>query len=138
MPGPPTEEPIGLYIQRIAKQLNRSFEAALAEVGGSVPTWLILVSLKSGRPETQRQLADAVGIKGATLTHHLEGLERTGLVARERDPANRRVQIVELTDEGEAAFQRMLGAALSFDAQLRDGLSEEELEKLRELLGRLP
>ena len=91
-PGPPREEPIGLYIQRVAKELSRSFEAALAEVGGNAPTWLILVSLKSGRPETQRQLADAVGIRGATLTHHLEGLERNGLVARERDPNNRRVQ----------------------------------------------
>src|SRR3954469_18906271 len=102
--GPPHQEPIGLYIQRVAKELNRSFDAALNEVGGSVPTWLILVSLKSGRPETQRQLADAVGIRGATLTHPLEGLERNGLVARERDPANRRVQRVELTEAGEEAF----------------------------------
>src|SRR3954471_15291662 len=112
--GPPRQEPIGLYIQRVAKELNRSFEAALNEVGGNVPTWLILLSLKAGRPETQRQLADAVGIRGATLTHHLEGLERDGLVARERDPENRRVQKVALTDAGEAAFERMRGAALAF------------------------
>jgi MarR family transcriptional regulator, transcriptional regulator for hemolysin len=136
-PGPPRQEPIGLYIQRVAKELNRAFEATLSEVGGNVPTWLILVSLKSGRPETQRQLADAVGIRGATLTHHLEGLERDGLVARERDPQNRRVQKVALTDAGEAAFERMRGAALAFDGQLRDGLSEKELETLRKLLGKL-
>jgi MarR family transcriptional regulator, transcriptional regulator for hemolysin len=136
--GPPRQEPIGLYVQRIAKDLNRSFDAALAEVGGNVPTWLILVSLKSGRPETQRQLADAVGIRGATLTHHLEGLERDGLVARERDPQNRRVQKVALTDAGEAAFERMRGAAFAFDGQLRDGLTEKELDTLRELLAKLP
>jgi MarR family transcriptional regulator for hemolysin len=136
-PGPPRQEPIGLYVQRVAKELNRAFEATLNEVGGNVPTWLILVSLKSGRPETQRQLADAVGIRGATLTHHLEGLERDGLVARERDPQNRRVQKVALTDAGEAAFERMRGAAFAFDGQLREGLSEKELETLRKLLGRL-
>jgi MarR family transcriptional regulator for hemolysin len=133
----PRQEPIGLYIQRVAKELNRSFEAALAEVGGSVPTWLILLSLKSGRPETQRQLADAVGIRGATLTHHLENLERNGVVARERDPANRRVQKVALTDAGEEAFQRMLKAAMAFDAQLRENFSDKELETLRKLLGKL-
>ena len=67
-PGPPREEPIGLYVQRVAKELSRSFDAALSEVGGNAPTWLILVSLKSGRPETQRELADAVGVVlGLTL-----------------------------------------------------------------------
>jgi MarR family transcriptional regulator for hemolysin len=135
--GPPRHEPIGLYIQRVAKELNRSFDAALGEVGGNVPTWLILLSLKSGRPETQRQLADAVGIRGATLTHHLEGLERNGLVARERDPLNRRVQKVALTPTGEEAFERMRGAALAFDGQLREGFSDNELETLRTLLGKL-
>jgi MarR family transcriptional regulator for hemolysin len=136
-PGPPRQEPIGLYIQRVAKELNRAFEAELSAVGGNVPTWLILVSLKSGRPETQRQLADAVGIRGATLTHHLEGLERNGLVARERDPNNRRVQKVVLTDAGEEAFQRMFKTVIAFDSQLRDGFSDKELETLRKLLGRL-
>jgi MarR family transcriptional regulator for hemolysin len=137
MQGPPRQEPIGLHVQRVAKELNRAFESALAAVGGSVPSWLILVSLKSGRPETQRELAQAVGIRGATLTHHLEGLERAGLVARERDPANRRVQRVELTDAGEEAFQRMLKVALAFDEQLRSGVSEKELDTLRRLLGKL-
>ena len=136
-PGPPREEPIGLYIQRVAKELNRAFDAALSEVGGNAPTWLILVSLKSGRPETQRELADAVGIRGATLTHHLEGLERNGLVARERDPNNRRVQKVALTDAGEEAFQRMFKTVVAFDSQLRDGFTDKELETLRKLLGRL-
>src|SRR6476619_3737484 len=121
--GPPRQEPIGLYIQRVAKELSRSFDAALNDVGGNAPTWLILVSLKSGRPETQRQLADAVGIRGATLTHHLEGLERNGLVARERDPHNRRVQQVTLTDAGEEAFQRMLKAVVVFDEALRENFS---------------
>ena len=133
---PPTE-PIGLQVQRVAKSLHRAFDDALAEEGGSLPTWLILVSVKSGRPGTQRELAAAVGIRGATLTHHLASLERDGLVSRRRDPDNRRVQVVELTDAGEALFDRLRQAAVAFDARLRDGLSEGELEHLRSLLDRL-
>src|SRR5919202_6065709 len=96
---PPRPEPIGLHVARVAKSLNRAFEAALADAGGSLPTWLILLSLKAGRWGTQRELAEAIGIRGATLTHHLDGLERDGLVRRRRDPSNRRVQLVELTRE---------------------------------------
>ena len=137
MTNPPSSEPIGLHVARVAKSLNRAFEAALADAGGSLPAWLILLSLKSGRWGTQRELAEAIGIRGATLTHHLDGLERDGLVSRRRDPANRRVQVVELTAAGDRLFERLRHAAVDFDARLRDGLSDRELERLRDLLGRL-
>jgi len=133
----PTTEPIGLRVQRTAKTLNRAFESALAEEGGSLPVWLILLSLKSGRWHTQRQLAEAVGIRGATMTHHLDALERHGVVTRRRDPENRRVQIVELTAEGDALFHRLRGTAMAFDRRLRAGLSREETATLGELLERL-
>jgi MarR family transcriptional regulator for hemolysin len=133
----PPSPPIGLQLQRVAKLLNRAFEDELAAAGGSLPTWLILLSLKSGRPETQRELAKAVGIQGATMTHHLDALERAGLVTRRRESSNRRVQRVELTDEGDAAFDRLRKVALTFDQRLRNGLTEEELATVREVLDKL-
>jgi MarR family transcriptional regulator for hemolysin len=133
----PRQEPIGLYVSRTAKALSRAFDEALAEAGGSLPTWLVLVSLKSRTWGTQRELAQALGIEGATLTHHLDGLERAGLVTRTRDPDNRRQQKVELTEEGDAAFHRMRNAATSFDQRLRSDLDDGEIEGLRDLLARL-
>jgi MarR family transcriptional regulator for hemolysin len=134
---PPSFEPVGLQLARVAKSASRAFDAALAAQGGSTPTWLILLSLKTGRPETQRALARAVGIEGPTLTHHLAKLEKAGLVTRERDPENRRVHRVALTDDGEAAFERLREAAVSFDAKLRGGLGDDELARLRGLLDAL-
>jgi MarR family transcriptional regulator for hemolysin len=133
----PKTEPIGLHIQRVAKVLNRAFEDELAAADGSLPMWLILLSLKSGRPETQRELADSVGIQGATMTHHLDSLEKAGLVRRTRDPSNRRSQRVELTPEGDAAFNRLRKVALKFDQRLRNGLSEEQLAAVGGVLDRL-
>jgi MarR family transcriptional regulator for hemolysin len=133
----PAVEPIGLQLTRTAKVLSRAFDDALAEVGGSLPAWLVLVSLKAGGHGTQRELADAVGIEPATLTHHLHRMEADGLVQRTREPENRRVQRVELTDAGEAAFVRLLGAVTAFDTRLRAGLSRSEVVALGDLLGRL-
>ena len=124
-------------MQRVAKLLNRAFEDELAAAGGSLPMWLILVSLKSGRPETQRELAETVGIQGATMTHHLDSLEKAGLVSRSRDPANRRVQRVELTKDGDAAFDRLRKVAMKFDQRLRAGLSQEELASVSQVLDKL-
>jgi MarR family transcriptional regulator, transcriptional regulator for hemolysin len=133
----PRVEPIGRQVARTAKVLSRAFDEELARAGGSLPTWLILLSLKSRSWRTQRDLAEALGIRGPTLTHHLAGLERAGLVRRTRDPDNRRVQRVELTEAGDAAFDRLRRAASSFDTRLRTGLDEGEIQQLRELLARL-
>ncbi len=133
----PPAEPIGRQLARTAKLLRRAFERELALAAGSLPTWLILLALKTRSWSTQRELAEALGIEGPTLTHHLTALERAGLVSRSRDPDNRRVQRVKLTEEGDAAFHRLRRAAQRFDQRLRSGLEESEIEQLRELLARL-
>jgi MarR family transcriptional regulator, transcriptional regulator for hemolysin len=133
----PTSPPIGLHLARTAKSVSRAFDDALAEAGGSVPVWLVLISLKSQRLRNQRELADAVGIREATLTHHLNAMDTQGLITRRRDPANRRVHLVELTDAGEAAFHRLRGAATTFDQRLRAGLSDDDTTHLAGLLSRL-
>src|SRR5207344_1029000 len=84
-----------------------------------------------------RQLAADVGIEGATLTHHLARMEGAGLVVRERDPQNRRAQVVELTDAGEADFRRLLSRVQAFDRRLSAGFTDDELSTLRALLDRL-
>jgi MarR family transcriptional regulator, transcriptional regulator for hemolysin len=133
----PSRPPIGLHLARTARSVSRAFDDALAQAGGSVPVWLVLISLKTQQVRNQRELAEAVGIREATLTHHLNAMDEQGLITRRRDPANRRVHLVELTEAGEDAFQRLRGAATAFDQRLRAGLSGDEVSQLEALLGRL-
>jgi MarR family transcriptional regulator, transcriptional regulator for hemolysin len=136
-PGPPAGLPLGLHLARAAREITRAFDDALAEAGGSQPIWLVLISLKTRRLASQRELADAVGIREATLTHHLNAMDASGLITRRRDPENRRVHLVELTPAGEEAFFRMRTAALAFNARLRAGFEEEELTEFERVLDRL-
>jgi len=133
----PTRQPLGLYLTRVSRTVSRAFDDALAEAGGSLPVWLVLISLKSGQLASQRELAEAVGVQGATLTHHLNAMESAGLVTRRRDPANRRLHLVGLTSDGDALFFRLRDAAMAFDQRLRTGLSETETSQLESLLTRL-
>ena len=133
----PSRVPIGLRLGQAARIVSRAFDNALEESGGSLPMWLILLNLKIRRPENQRELAEAVGVREATLTHHLNAMDARGLITRRRDDTNRRIHVVELTEAGEAAFTRLQQAAIAFDARLRDGLSDADLDTLDDLLGRL-
>jgi MarR family transcriptional regulator for hemolysin len=133
----PTRTPIGLQLAGIARVVSRAFDDALAEAGGSVPVWLVLIAVKRRQRANQRELADAVGIQGATLTYHLNAMEAAGLVIRRRNPENRRTHTVELTPGGEALFLRLRDAVQAFDRQLRSGLREVDIAQLERLLGRL-
>ena len=135
--GRPTAEPIGRVVNSSAKLLSRAFERELAEAGGSQPVWLIVLALKQQRWRTQQDLAAAVGIEGPTLTHHLDGLDKAGLIERARDPGDRRAVRVELTDAGDKLFKRLAKAAIGFDRRLRAGISDEELDAFRAVLARL-
>lgn len=133
----PAHQPLGLHLTRVSRTVSRAFDDALAAAGGSLPVWLVMISLKSGQLASQRQLAEAVGVQGATLTHHLNAMESAGLVTRRRDPENRRLHLVELTPEGDVLFLRLRDAATTFDQQLRTGLSQDEASQLQTLLTRL-
>jgi MarR family transcriptional regulator for hemolysin len=132
-----TTEPIGLFVTRRARELSRAFDAVLADAGGSLPTWLVLASLKGRLHQSQREIADELGIEGPTLTHHLNRMEAAGLVARARNPDNRRVHDVTMTADGERAFLSLVDVVRDFDAQLRAGFSDHDLATLRRLLQRL-
>ena len=133
----PAHPPLGLHLTRVARTVSRAFDEALAEAGGSLPVWLVLISLKSRTLASQRELAEAVGIQGATLSHHLDAMESAGLVTRRRDPANRRLHMVELTPVGDALFLRLRDVATAFDRRLHAGLSEDDVGQLEALLTRL-
>jgi MarR family transcriptional regulator for hemolysin len=137
MEGPSRKPPIGREVAATAKVLDRAFGAALAEAGGTLPSWLVLLALKEEPHRTQQDIARAVGIGGPTLTHHLDSMEGAGLVRRSRGGDDRRAVRVELTPEGDAAFHRLKAAAVSFDERLRAGMAEADVDRARELLLRL-
>ena len=99
--------------------------------------WLVLLNLKIRRPTNQRELAEAVGVREATLTHHLNAMDAEGLITRQRDTTNRRIHVVELTDAGEEAFLRLRTAAAAFDRLLRSGITKDEVARLEDVLGRM-
>ena len=134
---PPDHDPLGLQLTRTARTVSRAFDAALASAGGSLPQWLILVELKGRAHGNQRAIAEAVGVEGPTLTHHLNRMEAAGLITRLRNAENRRIHQVELTPSGEALFRSLLEKVVEFDERLRRGLSERDVAQAERLFDRL-
>jgi MarR family transcriptional regulator for hemolysin len=137
MPRPAAAPPIGLHLTRTARIATTAFERAMAEAGSSAAVFQVLVLVRSAEWGTQARMAEAMGITGATLTHHLTAMEAQGLVRRWREASNRRVQRVELTDAGAALFDRLRRVAMRHDARLRAKLSAAEAAQLAALLDKV-
>jgi MarR family transcriptional regulator for hemolysin len=134
---PHREAPIGRVLWEAVIQVDRTFDEALTRAGGSRSTWHILLALKKRPTANQREIAADVGIQEATLTHHLAAMESDELVTRRRDPNNRRVHLIELTQKGQDAFVRLSEAAKAFDRRMRSGIPDAEIDQLRATLDKL-
>jgi DNA-binding MarR family transcriptional regulator len=127
---------------RVHAATGRRLSGSLqAEHGLSINDFeaLELLARAEGRRLKRVELARSLALTPSGVTRLLEGLEDAGLVARASCPADLRVTYAELTHAGaetlEAASCRHVG---SIRAVLEEHLSNEEIESLAELLGRLP
>lgn len=81
----------------------------------------ILSHLDSGDPTMVGELADHLGVTASTMSLNLTRLEKAGYIARERDPADRRVMNVRLTEAGE----RLSAAQTVLDPERIDRMLHE-------------
>jgi DNA-binding MarR family transcriptional regulator len=75
-------------------------------------------------------------VSNGNVTGIVERLEREELVRRRANPDDRRSQLVRLTASGRTAFEEIAEVHEGWIASMLSGLSEEEVEQLKYLLGK--
>jgi MarR family transcriptional regulator for hemolysin len=117
--------------------VREGFEQTLTAAGGSLGTWIVLSALSDDGVVSQTVLASRMQVEGATITHHVDRLEKLGLVRREIDATDRRVRKIELTPDGVRLHKTLLAAAKEFEAGLLTGTGERQQTELRRTLDRI-
>ncbi|WP_324753285.1 MarR family winged helix-turn-helix transcriptional regulator [Roseovarius sp. Pro17] len=95
-----------------------------------------LFLMRLSRPRRMGDLARIMHTLPSTLTVLADGLEEKGLVARNRDPDDRRAWLLELTEKGRTARRDLLDR---IEIALRDatGLPEADLKVFGALMLRI-
>jgi DNA-binding MarR family transcriptional regulator len=86
---------------------------------------------------TSADLAARTGVSAPAVTKVVSGLERTGLVHRERDAADARLVRVWLTETGRALREPVTRVWYDSERAFWSGLSDEERARVREAVGTL-
>ena len=91
----------GFLVTRAHHRSHREFLTALEPLGIEPRHYGSMRVLRTLGAVTQGQLATVLDVSPATVVQIVDHLEHRGLVARERDPADRRAYWLHLTADGE-------------------------------------
>lgn len=91
--------------------LFMEFARAMPAVPGTMPLSMSQVfalhELDQGTPLSQQDLAERLRLEKSSVSRMAAELERQGLLVRERDPGNRRLYRLRLTERGVALHRSM-------------------------------
>lgn len=127
-----------IKLRRAAESVTNRLAPSYVAAGLTESQFGVLEALYHLGPLCQADLGKKILRSGGNMTMVLDNLERRGLVARKRDPGDRRYVTVVLTREGEALIQEVFPQHV--DAVLREFSKltpheQEELGRLCRILG---
>jgi DNA-binding MarR family transcriptional regulator len=108
---------------KVARELRRESHA-LGVTGGQVS---LLFQIQQNRGIGVRDLAALERISPASMSSHVDRLERAGLILRTPDPSDRRRQGLSLSGEGERVLRSVKSRRTAWLAARLQQLSPEEL-----------
>jgi DNA-binding MarR family transcriptional regulator len=123
--------PRGLWFctWKIWLEARRRLDCALQPLGLRSREFSLLVIAGTGKV-SQHEMAVLCGLDPSSLVAVLDGMERRGLLYRQRNPNDRRVQWVQRTEEGDRLFARALPRAQQAEAQQLAMLSAADQRQL--------
>jgi len=120
------------FTNNLIIQWNKTFNEELG-----VSHILVLGHLKGNGKSRPSDIAKALGLTPATLTHLSEKLVLKKLVVRVTDESDRRIIYIKITDKGKEMLYRADQEGQSLRKKLFEKLTEEEKKQLVEIYGKL-
>ncbi|SHH82450.1 MarR family winged helix-turn-helix transcriptional regulator [Clostridium grantii] len=97
----------------------------------------LLFALEKEEGQSQKELAQKLNIKPATITVTINRMKKSGLVERKQDKNDQRVSRVYLTNQGKAVCKKVRKAMKTIDEQCFENFSKEQQNILIELLSQM-
>jgi MarR family transcriptional regulator for hemolysin len=129
------EERFSGALHNTSRAWRQALDRRLKYLGVSQASWMtIAVAAKAPGPLSQSELADGLGVEGATMVAMVDRLVKAGFVVREPSTTDRRVKRVVLTPAGNLLYDKVRAEAAAFRKALLTGIDPKKLLIATELL----
>jgi len=113
------------------------FSRLVAEVDLSPPQAGLLRAVATGPGRSQQEIAAQLGTPPTRLVALADDLDRRGLIERKRNPEDRRLYALYLTETGQSTLETLGRIAGEHNDILLNALDQTEREQLHTLLSRV-
>ena len=132
------EERFSDALHSTSRSWKQAVDRRLKYLGVSQASWMtIAIAAKAESPLSQSELAERLGVEGATMVAMVDRLVKAGLVAREASSTDRRIKRVVLTPAGVAIYEKVKTEADTLRKQLLAKMDAKKLQAATELLDNL-
>ena len=129
------EERFSSALHSTARGWRLAVDRRLKDLGMSQASWLtVAVAAKAKAPLAQIELANRVGVEGATMVAMLDRLAKAGLIVRVPCETDRRVKLVTLTPQGVQLYAKVRNEADAVRKKLLSGIDPAVLLAATKLL----
>ena len=129
------EERFSAVLHNASRAWRQALDRRLKYLGVSQAGWMtIAVTAKAREPLSQSELAQSLGVEGATMVAMVDRLVKAGLVTREPSATDRRVKRVVLTADGGLLYDKVRTEAIAFRKELLANIDPKKLLAATELL----
>jgi len=135
---PPKISELGLVLFGTAHAWRTKLDQRLRPLGLSQGKWRTLIHLsRGGNKLTQKEIAERMGIEGATLAGLLDRLQEDGWIERRGSAADRRCKTVHLQRSSKAVLDKIFNAAHDLRGELLEDISRRDLETCIKVLSKI-
>ncbi len=128
---------IAFLLAQLGHYAAERYTARIAELELTPPQAGILRAIAGEPGRSQQALSEQLGLLPSRVVAFIDDLERRGLLQRRRNPGDRRLYALYLTEQGEALMTDLAALSDAHELEITEGLSEEQRSQLGHLLATL-
>ena len=118
------------YVGPLVAKMERTHRMTRSE-------WIVLFCLRQRRGMNAQQISTVTGRPKTSISAAVKKLMKKKLISRTTDRADRRRQVVHVTDAGALVYEQILAGFVAREAEMTRCLSDKEIETFLALLGKL-
>ncbi|MGI5204392.1 MarR family winged helix-turn-helix transcriptional regulator [Spirillospora sp. CA-108201] len=133
----PVQIGVAFLLAQLGAHAAGRFAERIAELDLTPPQAGLLRMLAGAPGRSQRELADELGMPPSRFVPFADELEERGLIERRRNPEDRRLYALYLTDKGFILLTRLAEVAAAHEREICRALSHDERQEVKTLLERV-
>lgn len=131
-----------LQINQALFSLTHSYETRMIrenppeQTGMTLFDCAVLMVIGQFSPIKSSELAQRMDVTPTTISIYVRRLTQKGLVSMERNPKDRRVWWLNLTNDGQTSYQQIVAGTISYTRDFLTSLTDQEQQTLFDLLSK--